>query len=270
MNANIDDILKPRGCTKKLFKPAAECDIECDICNNIITVSFARNKVVRSCESCRNSPNVSKIVESYNKYCESQEDCKSCHLGWNGICDNWVQPPAQVKMDKPYNDTQPERIFITNPSLQRMPPLAGLEGILPEFQKFFDSVVEGVIEFIESGKSSKLYLLSDKALSSSEFEALLQKHWKKHSEEYANTVMFCRGFDVELNMERFHQDIHRNMLGGLNVMTYTLSVDDDEFSENDKVTGLKKSNTELLFTYRPFTEEFLIISKFSPFKGEDV
>ena len=272
LHKDIETILTPPG-DRKSFKPETEsyCDIECDRCGGMITVSFNPHslRVIHPCEGCNNSPDVSAIISAYNRLCESKENCNNCQLGWDGICNNFVRPPTEVRINKPYNDSQPERVFITNPHLQRMPPLASIEGVLPEFQEFFDNVVESIIAFMENQDSSKLYILSDGAVRVDEFGALLKKNWGEHCIEFKDTPLYRRGFDVELNMSRFQEDIHRNLIGGFHVMTYTLAVKNDEFEEEGKVTECKKSTTELLFTYRA-PGEFVLISKFSPFSGEDM
>jgi len=164
----------------------------------------------------------------------------------------------------PYADSQPKRVPVNNILLQRMPPLVNEEGINLEFQTFFDDLVKNVHEMFKDSTSFGLHMMSDQVLDVAEFHSIILAAWDKHLQEFRNTSIYARGVDIELNMERF-EDIYRNLIGGFNIMTYILTVADDEFNSNKRITYFKKCCTELLFTYSQ-SDGFVVISRIQPFK----
>ena len=163
----------------------------------------------------------------------------------------------------PYADSQPDKLNLTNKRLTRMPPLATPDGINTEFQEFFDKIVAAIL----SQKYYDLHTLSDMSLSEADFNHIIEENWDNHWMSFYMCKPESRGLDIELNMDRF-QDIHRNMVGGFNIMTYHLAVKPDEFSDGKNITELTVSSTELLFTYK-LGSGFQIITTIKPFTNKD-
>lgn len=173
----------------------------------------------------------------------------------------------RVQSVTPYADSQPDRIPISNQKLTRMPPLVTPEGINPEFQKFFDEIVNA----ISTQKYYLLYPIMEHTMSNDDLNQAIENSWDSHWFEFYNSDVNSRGLDIELNMDRF-KDLHRNLIGGFNIMTYHLNVKRDEFSPVGKdinISELVKASTELLFTYKP-DKGFRIISRIQPFTKESI
>lgn len=162
---------------------------------------------------------------------------------------------------KPYEDSQPERVPTVSSKICRIPPLVDENGINPKFQTFYEKLVDAILFF----DYSALYSISDQLISAKEFEALCTVNWSNHFSAWLLAVPRCRSIDIELNLERF-QNLHRNLVGGFNIMTMHLTETQDEFSDR-KVTTLKLAHTELLFKY--VHNEFKIVTHINPFMMEE-
>lgn len=163
---------------------------------------------------------------------------------------------------KPYEDSQPSQLIVPTKvgEIQRIPPLVTPDGMInSEFQTFYNKIVASMLHDPDS-----LYEISDNVLNYDDFKALLRNTWLNYLCKFFKADEKCRSIDIELNMDRF-QDIHRNILGGFNVITCLTVVEPDEFNSNNYVTHVEKGNMEILFRYR---DKFQIISKFEPFKLE--
>lgn len=165
------------------------------------------------------------------------------------------------KVLKPYEDSQPERVTIVSDKICRIPPLVNEYGINPKFQTFYENLVDAILSF----NYSALYKMTDQLISAEEFEALCKVNWSNHFSKWRLAVPRCRSIDIELNLERF-QSLHRNLIGGFNIMTMHLTETQDEFSDR-KVTTLKLAHTELLFRY--VHNEFKIVTYINPFITEE-
>lgn len=166
---------------------------------------------------------------------------------------------------KPYADDQPKISMIPSKAkscnITRMPPLATVGtpgGINPQFQEFYDNIVDAFSDITHLYK--KLYELSDKAVYEDEFEIMLYKTIGKGMIEFCSSPRNRCGLDIELNLGRFEQK-HRNLIGGLYVITYRLV--DSQFDGIDCDTQLEQKYTELLFTYKD--NEFVLITNFTAF-----
>jgi hypothetical protein len=155
----------------------------------------------------------------------------------------------------PCENSQPPRISVDSEQISRFPPLVDEQGINPKFQQFFDTIVACFLE----DKLESLYEISDKSVSEQHFYQLGILKWKPHLMEYAKAS--SRGMDVELNMDRFQQ-LHRNIIGGFNVITYHINEKNNEFGDGI-LTEFKQCSTEILFTYK--NGDFKIIPVFSSF-----
>lgn len=167
----------------------------------------------------------------------------------------------------PYANDQPGQLNMQHQTLQRFPALATAEGINPDFQQFFDSIVNAITQ----QRYFELFQLSDNAISEQSFSALIENNWDNHWMEFYMSNPVARGLDIELNMDRF-KELHRNIIGGFNIMTYHLNVKHDEFQPegtNTQVTEFVKASTELLFTYK-YAKGFELISRIQPFTKETI
>jgi len=162
---------------------------------------------------------------------------------------------------KPYQDNQPDITIGTNSKsklVQRMPIIVNEHGILPEFQDFYDKICS----YISDNNVEGLWTISDKAIEMEKFNELYDLMIGQHITKLLDTPECARGIDIELNIDRF-KELHRNMIGGFNIMTYQLSESPYE-GVSSVETILDKKYTEILFTFKQ--GEFLIISHFKPFK----
>ena len=164
---------------------------------------------------------------------------------------------------KPYEDEQPDSLSMKTTdgySIQRIPPLVDANGISREFQEFFNKVVN----YITHGQVDDLYTISDKAMSCKEFIEAWNCRIGNQIAELLEMPVNKRGFDIELNINRFKQ-IHRNLIGGFFIIMYKL---EDEASSMLKThsCSLIQQHTEILFTYK---DGFKLISKISPFQNSD-
>jgi len=171
------------------------------------------------------------------------------------------------KSTVPYANTQPD-IIVKNNLLSRFPPFATPEGVLPEFQQFFDNIVTGVFSYFQNQTHEQLYIISDGLLRSNGFYNTLNKVWGPYCSRYNEAGILHTNMDIELNVDRF-QELHRNILGGIRILTYIIDICDDEFCEG-KNTSIKIASTELLFTYQVSNNQFTLLSVITPFIETDV
>jgi len=165
---------------------------------------------------------------------------------------------------KPYEDSQPQRVSLPSGKIHRFPPLADGNGINPQFSEFYNTLVSVLTDenFWDTENLYKLYEISDKAVDFEDFADLLCTNWLKHLENFLSVSESNRGMDVEINMDRF-QSLHRNIVGGINVMTYHLNIRDDEFSDK-QLTNFVQASAELLFVYDG--NRFRLVTNFSVFR----
>lgn len=168
----------------------------------------------------------------------------------------------------PYADCQPKYMILPSKLLDRMPALVTESGINPKFQSFFERLVIAVAgdKINYSVDVSKLFELTDKNVSLEDFSTMLDDVWRSHfsAMQSSNSSLMQTGIDIELNMDRF-QEIHRNLIGGFNVITYHIDMNNDEFT-GALVPKLTKAHTELLFTYK--NDDFVLLPCFSAFTYE--
>lgn len=168
----------------------------------------------------------------------------------------------------PYADSQPNHIILPSKLLDRMPALVSESGINPRFQSFFERLVIAVAgdKINCSVDVSRLFELTDKNVSLEDFSTMIDDAWCSHfsAMKSSNSSYMQTGIDIELNMDRF-QEIHRNLIGGFNIITYHIDMNTDEFT-GALVQKLTKAHTELLFTYK--NDEFLLLPCFSAFTYE--
>lgn len=168
----------------------------------------------------------------------------------------------------PYADSQPNHIILPSKLLDRMPALVSESGINPKFQSFFELLVIAVagdkINF--DVNVDELFDLTDKNISVEDFSTMIDNLWGSHfsAMKSSNSSSMQTGIDIELNMDRF-QEIHRNLIGGFNVITYHIDMNIDEFT-GALVPKLTKAHTELLFTYK--NDDFVLLPCFSAFTYE--
>lgn len=167
----------------------------------------------------------------------------------------------------PYADSQPTCNVLPSKVLERIPPLVTTSGINLQFQQFYERIVSAIGEIYTAGDINidKLYKLSDKSIEPGDFTLLLISRWGEHWDKFkisASSGSSC-GIDIELNMDRF-QNLHRNLIGGLNIMTYRTDLCEDEFNHNCSIPTIVESHTELLFTYS-WDHKFVLLSQISPF-----
>lgn len=165
----------------------------------------------------------------------------------------------------PYADSQPSHIILPSEVIDRMPPLVSEEGINPEFQKFYEELVLAIAEDKPHYQIhvDKLYELTNTDIDIDSFSALIESQWGAHWYEFRNDSksINSRGIDIELNMNRF-QEIHRNLIGGFNIITYHTIINRDEFT-GYHIPKIVRAHTELLFTYK--NNKFVLLPQFSPF-----
>lgn len=168
----------------------------------------------------------------------------------------------------PYADCQPKYMILPSKLLDRMPALVTESGINPKFQSFFERLVIAVAgdKINYSVDVSKLFELTDKNVSLEDFSTMIDDVWRSHflAMQSSNSSSMQTGVDIELNMDRF-QGIHRNLIGGFNVITYHIDMNNDEFT-GALVPKLTKAHTELLFTYK--NDNFVLLPCFSAFTYE--
>ena len=164
----------------------------------------------------------------------------------------------------PYADCQPKYLNLPSKLLDRMPALVSESGINPKFQSFFERLVIAVAsdKVNYDVDVNKLFELTDKDISIENFSTMIDDAWNSHFS--AMKASMQTGVDLELNMDRF-QEIHRNLIGGFNLITYHIDMNTDEFT-GALVPKLTKAHTELLFTYKD--DEFVLLPCFSAFTHE--
>lgn len=165
----------------------------------------------------------------------------------------------------PLSVSQPQKIYLLPTSypkgqIERFPVLASEQGMNPQFQEFYDEVVEGVCGL----NSHKLYEISDKILTEDEFTEMFNEILKPDLKKMVARDKKFRGIDIELNFERLNDYIH-NVVLGFSVSGYTIEKNESKMFKN-KIRMFSKY-TELLFTYKD--KEFKLISKFIPFQSFD-
>lgn len=165
----------------------------------------------------------------------------------------------------PLSVPQPNNIYLLPTSyprgqIERFPVLASEQGINPQFQKFYDDVVDGICGL----NSNKLYSVSDKILTEEEFTEMFNEILKPDLKKMVAKDKKWRGIDIELNFDRLNDYIH-NVVLGFNICGYTIEKNESKMFRN-KIKMMSKY-TELLFTYKD--NEFKLISKFIPFQSFD-
>lgn len=169
----------------------------------------------------------------------------------------------------PCANSQPTNIMLPSQWIQRIPMLVDENGITPEFQKFYESVVcvVGAVFQMEECSVTALYNLTDKSIKDSSYFKLIATQWATHINKMydAKQKKVGVGFDIELNMERF-QSIHRNLVGGFNIITYYTDIQMDSFTEGCEIPQIVQSSTEILFTYRD--SKFVLLTQLTPFVCE--
>lgn len=168
----------------------------------------------------------------------------------------------------PYADSQQSHVVLPSKVIDRMPPLVSETGINPEFQKFYEDLVLAIAGDKPDYQIyiDRLYELTDKSIDIESFAALIQSQWSSHwdSFRYDSRSTNSKGIDIELNMDRF-QNVHRNLIGGFNIITYHTIVSIDEFSGN-RTSKVVQAHTELLFTYKD--DKFVLLVQLTPFVQE--
>lgn len=164
---------------------------------------------------------------------------------------------------RPYANDQPkismECTIPDRSSITRMPLIATPEGINEKFQIFFNCVV---FALSDPKQFSTLYKLTDKSISEDDFMDLFNSTIGEYLSAFYATAGNRRGLDIELNLGRFEKK-HRNLIGGLYVITYRLC--DSQFEGISKDTQLEQKYAELLFTYKD--DDFVLISNLTAFKN---
>lgn len=167
----------------------------------------------------------------------------------------------------PYANSQPDIKLKENKQsylIHRMPPLADINGINKEFQKFYDDIVDAFTTDFD-----KLYEISDKVLNKDDFHKIMVDIFIKSSNEVAAMIEGndnAYNFDIELDMNEF-QNNFRNIIGSFNIMYYVVEPKLNEFT-NEQSTTFTKYITKIYFTYK--NNEFKIISYFKPFTFETI
>lgn len=169
------------------------------------------------------------------------------------------------KVLKPYEDSQPNRVP-TNPAttvISRIPILVTEEGINPQFQEFYNGIVYAFTAF-DIPRYDLLYEISDKVVDLASFNMICESIWGKHFNKFLSSKPEGRCIDIELNMSRF-QELHRNLIGGFNIMTGYVETRGDLFGIDRKTptSYLNLHHTEILFRYAE--NEFKVITQIKPF-----
>lgn len=178
------------------------------------------------------------------------------------------------KVISPCADSQPEHIHLPSYYVQRIPPLVNENGIIPEFQSFYEKVVcaIGAIFSKEECGIEQLYELTDMSIDKTSFYKLIDTQWGWLIDAYYSVSFnhHTTGLDVQLNMQRF-KDIHRSIIGGFNITTYYTNVYPDSFNAEIMIPKTFLHSTELLFTYK--NNKFLMLSSVNSFveaNSEDI
>ena len=158
---------------------------------------------------------------------------------------------------KPYEDEQIPVSMKSN-YIERIPMICdpGTGMIMPAFQKFYDTIVECVLQHDREG----LYNISDKSMEYGEFLIQYEDHVGKQLSTILHTPDNMHKVDIELNLSRF-QSNQRNILGSFLINTYVLEDAESKLLEH-KRRKLVIRYTELFFTYR--NKKFELISSFQP------
>lgn len=160
----------------------------------------------------------------------------------------------------PYADEQPKVVMNSTKKdciIERIPSIVNpaTGQVTREFQEFFDNVVEGVT----TNDIDKLYELSDKAVEFDVFKSEFNEFYSK----LVNILSKPKsefGIDIELNLGRFEAK-HRNLLGGLYVITYYL---EKVWTLSNYTVDLNMEKAELFFTYK--NGKFVLLSCVSNFR----
>lgn len=147
--------------------------------------------------------------------------------------------------------------------LQSIPQIAGESGFTPEFMKFYQSLIQGII----TGDVGLLYKLSDMTLSKEEFENMyLHQIGFELQDVIELTNPKFRGISIEVNPDRL-KELHRSLIGGIRILGYRLKSSEFE-GINTNETSFTLLNTEIFYTYKH--GEFKLISHFTPFIREQL
>lgn len=160
----------------------------------------------------------------------------------------------------PYADEQPKVVMNStkqNCIIERIPSIVdpATGQVTREFQEFFDNVVESVT----TNDINKLYELSDKAVEFNVFESEFNEFHNKLVKILSKPKSEF-GIDIELNLGRFEAK-HRNLLGGLYVLTYYI---EKVWTLSDYRVDLHKEKAELFFTYKD--SKFMLLSCLGDFR----
>lgn len=161
---------------------------------------------------------------------------------------------------KPYEDDQPDNLSMSSDKfniIERIPRIVNGMGPTDEFQTFYNELVDA----ITSSNIEKLYEMSDKAIDKENFTDIYKDSIDNHIKSVIEMKSAQRGLDIELNLSRF-KELHRNLVGGFLILTYTL--ESGKFDTNQNDFNLTYKYTEVLFSYK--NGEFVVLSCFKPFK----
>lgn len=162
----------------------------------------------------------------------------------------------------PYADDQPNVEVKSN--IQRMPPLAVRGVINTEFQKFFNRVANAfqTDALDEYHIANVLFENSNNCATITDMQCLVGDTWHNVITAYNTACPACRGADIEINLDRFHQ-LHRNIVGSLNVMLFYV---DSQSMYKIYSSKLHQVSTELFYTYKD--NKFYLLPTITPFVEE--
>lgn len=165
----------------------------------------------------------------------------------------------------PVRAPQPNNIYLLptaypTSQIERFPYLANDSRINPQFQEFYDTVVDGLCGM----NPHTLYTISDEVLSENEFVEMFNEIWKPDLVKLVGRTKKCRAIDIELSFDRLNDYIH-NIVLSFSISGYVLEKTESKMFKNKM--KMYSKYTELLFTFKD--GKFKVISKFPPFQSFD-
>lgn len=165
----------------------------------------------------------------------------------------------------PVRTPQPNNIYLIPTAcprcqIERFPYLANDSGINPQFQDFYNKVVDGVCGL----NPHLLYSISDQVLTEQEFVNMFNEILKPDLIKLVAIDKKRRGFDIELSFDRLNDYIHNTVLS-FSLSGYVLEKTESKLFRNKM--KMYSKYTELIFTYKD--NQFKLISKFIPFQSFD-
>lgn len=137
----------------------------------------------------------------------------------------------------------------------------GTEVQADEFKAFWNSVMNAVVDIINTGSTTSLYMLSDRLFSKAEFDTILDsmciistiRKLADYLPNHANCAIHSNIPD--------EQSLHDVIIGNMPLIFYTVERVKNE--DDDTICSVLRKQT-IVFQYTRLKDRFAIVSHFTP------